>query len=581
MPSEANTRLSTFEEDREGPRKRRPIFEEFLTLSVSPESSRKLRFRFSIPKVGPSKPFPKQFDESLARTRARELYDLLNESATDSSEKVLWRRLAVAGKKLYDEVIPPEVGDQLQATVRGTALSLELSPKLAWIPWELLSYDKEEFLCTRFQIGRLLDKTLQEIHTARERLDEKQIGGVFIAIGETDEPEKAIKEGEAVEKIFKEQGKLAWFYRSLGADSLRDELTKSYDVLHFTGHGVYDAKSRERTGWKCKDGKLLSRKAIDDISSKTAVPLLIFANACVSAHMSLSASEGFITSLYHAFFRKGVPHYVGTLTQVPQIPAEKFANAFYHELVRGATIGEALWRVRLLFFDQPGAPIWAYYVHYGVPRERVFSETPQAESKQKEVSIITSLAEKARKRGLADENFHQLATPVGTALLDKFVELMAEADSKTRNSFTVTVDYDSRLESMIEDGQYHWKNPDITAKNFPIDSKGKVETRIDLVDLVQFKPHARSDEILRELDRLGMRPATLPELLALGATYPEKQREFWIVALGSVGRDKYGFPCFPCLCSEVWSDMPTRERYLSLQDEFGWGPGYRFAAVRE
>jgi len=148
-------------------------------------------------------------------------------------------------------------------------------------------------------------------------------------------------------------------------------------------------------------------------------------------------------------------------------------------------------------------------------------------------SIRTSFVEKAKKIGLAEEVIHKLATPEGDQLLNRFVDLMAEAKGKPTNSFKVTVHYDRRLDRMIADGKYDWKNSDINSKNFPIECNSKVEVN---VELVRFKRLMESDNFVHELDKQGLRPATLPELLAFGATYPEKQRELPIVALGSVWR---------------------------------------------
>ena len=147
------------------------------------------------------------------------------------------------------------------------------------------------------------------------------------------------------------------------------------------------------------------------------------------------------------------------------------------------------------------------------------------------LSILNSFVEKARKRGLGDEVIHRLATPEGDEILDKFVDLVAEADGKTGSSFKVTVDYSKTLEQMIADGKYDWKNSDIKAKNFPLNGQGTTAVNIELV---HFNRNIESDTALAELDKMGLRPATLPELLAFGAKYPDKQREFPIVALGSV-----------------------------------------------
>ena len=85
------------------------------------------------------------------------------------------------------------------------------------------------------------------------------------------------------------------------------------------------------------------------------------------------------------------------------------------------------------------------------------------------------------------------------------------------------------------------------------------------------------DAVLKEFEshKPPLRAATLPELLAFDATYPEKQHEFPIVALGSVWRDRRGNRDVPCL---LWR---ASERSLDLYwHDDGWGGHCRFAAVR-
>lgn len=78
------------------------------------------------------------------------------------------------------------------------------------------------------------------------------------------------------------------------------------------------------------------------------------------------------------------------------------------------------------------------------------------------------------------------------------------------------------------------------------------------------------------MDKAGYRPANIAELLALGAQYPDIQRQFPIVALGSVWRLRSSGPCVPCLWGDDW------ERGLHLRQLMDkWHPGYRFAVVRK
>lgn len=136
----------------------------------------------------------------------------------------------------------------------------------------------------------------------------------------------------------------------------------------------------------------------------------------------------------------------------------------------------------------------------------------------------------------------------------------------------VTVDYSRTLEAMIAAGNYNYANESIIPRNFPLTGEGQVE--LDLC-LVHFNRDITSEEAIKELEKMGMRPATLPELLALGEKYPEEQRQHPIIALGNVWRLPDGSRRVPSL--DRWRD----ERWLIL-GWFGrrWLACCRFLAVR-
>jgi hypothetical protein len=49
-----------------------------------------------------------------------------------------------------------------------------------------------------------------------------------------------------------------------------------------------------------------------------------------------------------------------------------------------------------------------------------------------------------------------------------------------------------------------------------------------------FNPDISPQDAISEMDKVAYRPANLMELLALGAAYPELQRQFLIIAPGSI-----------------------------------------------
>ncbi|MFZ3213094.1 MAG: hypothetical protein WA188_16445 [Terriglobales bacterium] len=188
-------------------------------------------------------------------------------------------------------------------------------------------------------------------------------------------------------------------------------------------------------------------------------------------------------------------------------------------------------------------------------------------------AILQSLLERVKKRGYSDEDILQVANVQGDKLLDKFADVMVEAATKRRDTFPVAVNYDLSVEEAILAGDYQAVHKDITSKNFPSTRKGQAELEIMLV---RFDDRMTSEGVVSKLDEEGLRAAELPEFLAFGAKYPDVQRKFSVVGLGSVWQDRKGFRNVPCLYTA------SEGRYLDLHwwDD-GWYSYSRFAAMRK
>lgn len=140
------------------------------------------------------------------------------------------------------------------------------------------------------------------------------------------------------------------------------------------------------------------------------------------------------------------------------------------------------------------------------------------------------------------------------------------------NGYAVTVDYNKTIEQMVAAGKYDWKNNDINSRNYAHNKSGIERPTIEVVHL---NKSLSSEDVVDELDRMGLRPATTAELLALGEQHPDLQRQWWIVALGSVASFG-GLRHVPCLSGR------GSGRGLGLRWWDGrWGAYCRFAAVRK
>lgn len=186
---------------------------------------------------------------------------------------------------------------------------------------------------------------------------------------------------------------------------------------------------------------------------------------------------------------------------------------------------------------------------------------------------------------------HEVVKP-NEAVRQCEVEKNVETTSLAYKSYPVSVDYGRSLDQMVWAGKYDlMTDTEISVDNFQNQGKDIVEVNLYLITL----GHNSSDEgAVRELDKLGYKPAKIEHLLAFGAKYPEKQREYPIVSLGSNYVDPLGRHYVNFLDSRyssllgawdlyaVW-DRPQRVLHLFMETQVDnqWNENCRFLAVRK
>ena len=175
---------------------------------------------------------------------------------------------------------------------------------------------------------------------------------------------------------------------------LRELMNRSYDVLHFSGHCVYDASSPARSGWIFSRGQ---RVTANEIRRVDRVPAFIFSNACesgVTPNRSGNRSDLLAPTFAEAFFARGVANFICTAWPVDDLAARDFALALYADLLgieykkeRGPRVAPQSY-VQAKFSPQPmhramrtarewilqeyGGNTWGAYQHYGNPDARLF-----------------------------------------------------------------------------------------------------------------------------------------------------------------------------------------------------------------
>jgi hypothetical protein len=195
---------------------------------------------------------------------------------------------------------------------------------------------------------------------------------------------------------------------------LRELMIRSYDVLHFAGHCVFEWDGDpELSGWifNAKNKELLSANELHRIDR---IPKFVFSNACesgITPDRSQERSDRLAPSFAEAFFARGVVNFVCTAWPVDDLAARTFALTLYagmlgiklteedsevkspdttadegnaHSPNQAAPVPmhEAMKRARLEIARTPnGRTTWGAYQHYGNPYFQLFYAASKGKDK--------------------------------------------------------------------------------------------------------------------------------------------------------------------------------------------------------
>lgn len=348
------------------------------------------------------------FHGQLVAERAGEILGILARSNSGRLDQL--EELVSAAQNIYLDLLPAFLKEKLEEASSPNLL-LHLDRQLVGIPWELL-HDGDAFLGRRFRIGRLVsDAGLGGV--SMQRAMDPPLSVLIVA-----DPcgDLAAARGEAAElaELLDEAGMVSEVTLLSGRVTLRQfrDALGSHDVLHYAGH----AESKSGAAHlRLADGEF-SASMLDQLRGRVDFPGLVFLNGCGSAGDTVRLSEGVdplssMSDVAASFLMCGVRHVVGTLWDVRDVVARRFATAFYTSLAAQETIGAAMAAGRDAVIDEHGEQslLWASHLLYGDPTWRVVP--PRAAALQ-DFDVLAGIEQKSR----AD-----LASP------DSSVRLMAAA----------------------------------------------------------------------------------------------------------------------------------------------------------
>lgn len=323
------------------------------------------------------------------------LIDELVERMTDPEYGGVSQLGALLGKL----VLPRDFRDNVRS---AESLVVEVDRRTARIHWEMLSVAASaENPGTPLALQASLSRQLRTAYSPAPTIEPPAGRKLrMLLVGDPGDPRAredlpgARREALAIYAAFKDRddvdidvligapsvarkGELRGIAPAARLDVLDHLMRGGYDVLHYCGHGDFDAEDPTRSGWVFQGGLLTAR----ELERIDLAPRLVVANACLSGLTSNRRADGakrdeagLLPSLADEFFHRGVRNYVGTAWEVSDEGAIAFATRLYAELIpaggmTGAPIGAALRSARELLKREETAyeALWAAYQHYGDP----------------------------------------------------------------------------------------------------------------------------------------------------------------------------------------------------------------------
>lgn len=319
-----------------------------------------------------------EISEDLARivtlANKQAVLRIVSPPAMDASMESAHTALQRLGTLLFSHLFPPATRERLIAAP-PTDVILRLDDQLVHIPWEL-AFDGQEFLLTKFRIGRqVITQHQRSVVHSVGRLQDPTVLKMLIIVDPTETLPAAVEEAGQICDFLAAYDHLEVTIKSgMGLrkiDLLQD--LNTYDLVHYAGHAVFDPQEPERSGWVLHDTVLTAL----ELRRLTHPPLLVFANACQAGATARweaeTIYEGQVFGIGSAFLLAGTQHYIGTFCVIHDAHSAAFAADFYRHLLQGECLGVALAVARHQARQASGSSglLWASYMHYGNPTVRL------------------------------------------------------------------------------------------------------------------------------------------------------------------------------------------------------------------
>jgi hypothetical protein len=288
-----------------------------------------------------------------------------NEPETASGFAAAFKEI---GQILYAQFLPKQIRESLPDMAEPPAV-IVIDTNDHELPWELLYY-QDQLLSLSHAVARAHPHMMRP----REPKPICQLKVLLICADPgNDLPDAEIEFMNLLEALG-ELGIRCFPHAREGASvfNIEKELSDpSYDIVHFTGHTVFDYDNPSKCGLRLHDGIL----CVDDVEQLLVGRPFVFINGCSSGRERQEhnhfLSQSRLAGLASACLRAGARGFVGTQWPIEAGPSRVFAEVLYKECFAAPNplpVSEALYRARLAAKDSDSRGFtWPSFVYYGDP----------------------------------------------------------------------------------------------------------------------------------------------------------------------------------------------------------------------
>jgi hypothetical protein len=231
-----------------------------------------------------------------------------------------------------------------------TFIRLDADEKLEELPWEAL-HDGKDFLSTKLRFSRILGTTGEHLRTKSNTLE--KFGILIVGSDSRGDLPGTTTETQTIANLLTEAAVSKVEVLSGSKADRRNILSLlgsgQFNVLHFSGHSVFNAAYPYQSYLELVQGTRLSLHELDNLIGPEAKPLnLVFLNSCESGRVGLDKTTRRNLSMCRIIRESGVDNVIGMLWNVSDEAAAQVASVFYKFLATGCVpdIVEAMRQTR-------------------------------------------------------------------------------------------------------------------------------------------------------------------------------------------------------------------------------------------